>query len=284
PTYAFDRRRYWLDRTTQAGHGDLARVGLTALDHGMLAASTDIADGAVVLSGRISTAGHSWLTDHTVAGTVIVPGTAFVDLALRAGDQTGCPTIEELLIHQPLILPQDTPVDLQAVIDTPDDTGRRTLTVHARTTGGSVWTRHAQATLTPTTPTTGHTPEAWPPPGATPVPVDTLYSDLAERGYHYGPAFQNLRSVWRDHDPSVLFAEVTLPDHAHEDATRYGIHPALLDAALHTLQFHPDFPQDGTWLPFAWNNVTLHATTATTLHTRLHTNPDNTIHLTATDP
>ncbi|MFI0937168.1 type I polyketide synthase, partial [Streptomyces sp. NPDC021019] len=81
-----------------------------------------------------------------------------------------------------------------------------------------------------------------------------------------------------------LFAEVTLPEHAQQDATRFGIHPALLDAALHALQLHDDFPQDGTWLPFAWNTLTLHATAATTLHIRLHINPDNTIHLTATDP
>ncbi|MEU5959549.1 SDR family NAD(P)-dependent oxidoreductase, partial [Streptomyces sp. NPDC047525] len=288
PVYAFDRHRYWLDRTSQTGNGDLSRVGLTTLDHGLLAASVDVAgDGPLVLSGRISLSTHPWLADHAVAGTVLVPGSAFADLALRAGDETGCPQVEELLVQQPLVLPADSTIELQAVIESPGEDGRRTLSIHART--GDIWTRHAQATLTPASGSASGSGSdadnsAWPPAGSVAVPVETLYADLAERGYHYGPAFQGLTDVWRCADPAVLFAQVTLPEHTHQDAARYNIHPALLDAALHALQLHPAFPQDGTWLPFAWNHVTLHATNATTLHVTLHITPDNTIQLTATDP
>ncbi|MEU5959554.1 polyketide synthase dehydratase domain-containing protein, partial [Streptomyces sp. NPDC047525] len=291
PTYAFDRHPYWLDRTSQTGNGDLSRVGLTTLDHGLLAASVEVAgDGPVVLSGRISTATHPWLADHAVAGTVIVPGTAFVDLAIRAGDQVGCALVEELLIQQPLVLPDGSAAEVQVVVDPAGDDGRRTAAVLSRAQGaGGVWIRHAQITLAPDRvgaddADLAQLSGAWPPAGSVAVPVETLYADLAERGYHYGPVFQGLKSVWRSADPEVLFAEVTLPEHAQEDAARFGLHPALLDAALHALQLHPAFPQDGTWLPFAWNHVTLHATNATTLHVTLHITPDNTIQLTATDP
>ncbi|WP_282704264.1 type I polyketide synthase, partial [Streptomyces sp. CC219B] len=291
PTYAFDRRRYWLERTSQAGQGDLGRVGLTALEHGLLAAGVEVAgEGTIVLSGRISTATHPWLADHAVAGTVIVPGTAYVDLAIRAGDQAGCPLVEELLIQQPLILPDGTAAEIQVVVDPAGEDGRRTAAVLSRPHGGGgVWTRHAQATLAPDTLGADDVDftqlsGAWPPRGAVAVPVDSLYADLAERGYHYGPVFQGLRSVWRSADPSVLFAEVALPEQAEEDAARFGLHPALLDAALHAQRFHEGFAAEGVWLPFTWNRVSLLATGAATIRVLLRSTGEDTVRVAAADP
>ena len=294
PTYAFDRTRYWLGRNRQ-GTGDLAGVGLSALDHGLVAAAVEVASGGTtVLSGRLSLATHPWLADHTVAGTVLLPGTAFVDLALNAADHADCPTVEELLIQAPLPIPPDHAVELQVVIDPPDDRGHRPLGIYSRphtphtgpgTPAGTVWTRHAQGTLTPTPPTTSPAtsePAAWPPAEAEPVPTTDLYPQLAQRGYHYGPLFQGLKAVWRSSD--TIYAEVTLPETAHQDAAHYALHPALLDAALHAQHYNPHFPPTGIHLPFSWNTVTLHATGATTLHVALHTTADDTVRVTATDP
>ncbi|MCM3923577.1 acyltransferase domain-containing protein, partial [Frankia sp. AiPs1] len=288
PTYAFDRKRYWLDRVPGAG-GDLSRVGLLALDHGLVGAGVRVAgDGPVVLTGRLSTATQPWLADHAVAGKTILAGTGFVDLAVRAGDEVDCTWLEELVIQRPLVLPEGAAVEIQAVVDPPAAEGRRRVTVHARphvAGGDEGWTQHAQGTLAPGgRPPAGHERAGtWPPAGATPVDVSGLYQALAERGYHYGPAFRGLTAVWRTADPASLLAEITLPVHAHADAAHHGIHPALLDAALHALQFHPAFPTDGTWLPFSWKDVTLHAVAATALRVRLRVSPDSTVSLTATD-
>ncbi|MDV6287593.1 polyketide synthase dehydratase domain-containing protein [Streptomyces sp. UP1A-1] len=70
----------------------------------------------------------------------------------------------------------------------------------------------------------------WPPRGATALELDGFYDALTDHGLRYGPAFQGLRAAWRHGD--TLFAEVTLPDHLI-DGGAYGLHPALLDAALH---------------------------------------------------
>nr|WP_263172714.1 type I polyketide synthase [Streptomyces sp. SCSIO ZS0520] len=291
PTYAFDRSRFWLERGTTSG-GDLAGVGLTSVAHGLVAAAVEVADGqSVVLSGRVSLFTHPWLADHAVSGTVLLPGTGFVDLVIRAGDQVGCGHIEELVLQSPLVLPAEGAVELQAVVDAPDEDGRRAVTVYSRPhTGlGGIWTRHAQATLS-------HAPVAaagpdfmalasWPPAGATAEPLDDVYGALAERGYSYGPSFRGLTKVWHDpHDKETVYAEVSLPEEAAEQAGRFGLHPALLDAALHALRFHPGFPQEGVWLPFSWSGVSLHATGATTLHVQLRITEDHTLTLTATDP
>lgn len=91
PTYAFQHRRYWLDKPT--GTGDVAGVGLGVVDHPLLGAKITQASGGddVLLSGLLSTRAQPWLADHVVGGSILVPGTAFVEIALLAGGQLGVP-------------------------------------------------------------------------------------------------------------------------------------------------------------------------------------------------
>jgi NADPH:quinone reductase-like Zn-dependent oxidoreductase/NADP-dependent 3-hydroxy acid dehydrogenase YdfG/acyl carrier protein len=104
----------------------------------------------------------------------------------------------------------------------------------------------------------------WPPSGARPVDLSGLYPRLAERGLGYGPAFQGLRALWRR--DGELFAEVVLPREQHDAAGGFGIHPALLDAALHAGLAEG---VDTVRLPFSWTGVSLYATGATALRVRL---------------
>ncbi|MEV6166591.1 acyltransferase domain-containing protein, partial [Streptomyces sp. NPDC052052] len=86
PTYPFQRRRYWLGSTAPVG--DVRAAGLTAVGHAFLGAAVSPAGGdGLLLTGRLSLRGQPWLGDHAVTGTVLLPGTAFVDLALHAGGQ-----------------------------------------------------------------------------------------------------------------------------------------------------------------------------------------------------
>ncbi len=258
PTYAFQRQRYWL--AAPAGAGDATGLGLGPADHPLLGATVGLADGdGVLLTGRLTRHTNPWLADHTVAGAVLLPGTAFVELAVRAGDQVGLDRVEELTVEAPLVLPADGGVALQLVVGGPDGDGRRGVGVYSRVDGADGWTRHATGMLAAGGTGAGPLSE-WPPAGATPIDLTDVYDRLAERGYGYGPAFRGLRAAWRDGEE--IFAEVALPDGV--DAARFGLHPALLDAALHPLVLDaPDLP-----LPFAWSGVSLHATGATALRVR----------------
>ncbi|MGW1998421.1 SDR family NAD(P)-dependent oxidoreductase, partial [Embleya sp. NPDC001921] len=274
PTYAFQRQRYWLDPVIDRS-GDAASIGLTAADHPLLGAAVELADSAGVLfTGRLSVDSHPWLLDHTVHGTVPVPGTALVELALRAGDEVGCDLIEELTIEAPLVLTDDDAVRIQLVVGAPDEAGRSTLSIHSgrQRPGGPTdgWTRHAQGVLA-----RGGAPDAeafgrigepgqWPPVGAEPVSIDDCYDRLAAQGLGYGPVFRGLRAMWRHGDE--LFAEVALP--ADVSTEGFGLHPALLDAALHPIGLAGD-GADAVRLPFSWTGVALYATGATTLRVRI---------------
>ncbi|HEX6344774.1 MAG TPA: SDR family NAD(P)-dependent oxidoreductase, partial [Umezawaea sp.] len=261
PTYAFQRERFWLDSGT--GTGDVSSVGLEATGHPLLGGAVRLPEGDVLLTGRLSTRTHGWLADHAVSGTVLLPGTAFVELALRAGDEVGCDLLEELTLESPLVLTGGDGVQVQLRLD-PEDGRRRAFTVHSRpdeSDGG--WTRHASGVLAGGASPAGFDLAQWPPPGAEVVPTDGLYDDLAAAGYGYGPAFRGLRAAWRRGDE--VFAEVAVPDGV--DVAGFGLHPALLDAALHVNAAAAG--SEGGLLPFAWTGISLHAVGASTLRVRL---------------
>ncbi|MEO6085972.1 MAG: SDR family NAD(P)-dependent oxidoreductase, partial [Umezawaea sp.] len=91
------------------------------------------------------------------------------------------------------------------------------------------------------------------------------------------PVFQGLRAVWRR--DGEVFAEVALPEQV-EDAGAFGLHPALLDAALHAIAFVDD---GGRGLPFEWTGVSLHATGASSLRVRLARTGSGAVSVTAAD-
>ncbi|WP_267974102.1 type I polyketide synthase [Streptomyces sp. 351MFTsu5.1] len=255
----------------------------------MLSAAVRLADGGVVLTGGLGPAAPEWVADHAVMGSVLLPGTAFVELAVRAGDEVGCGTLEELTLRAPLALL--APVAVQVVVDEPDDLGRRRVTVHSRpaSDSGSVdasWTLHAEGLLAiggAQLSSDDGDFAVWPPSGAQPVPVDGLYDGLATQGYDYGPAFRGVRSLWRRSDDEV-FAEVRFPAELDTDAEQFILHPALLDAALHAVAGAGLLPaSDGIRLPFAWSGVRIHAAGASALRVRLRRTGADAVSLTAAD-
>ncbi|MGB9248862.1 MAG: acyltransferase domain-containing protein, partial [Mycobacterium sp.] len=263
PTYAFERRRFWL--SGDGGAIDAAGLGLGASEHALLGAVVELPDsGGVVLTGRLSPATQGWLNDHAVDGLAVFPGAGFVELAIRAGDEVGCPVVDELTLQAPLLLPPSGSVAVQLVVGAAEESGQRSLSVFSRDSVDSGWTRHATGQLSSGPVEPGADLSVWPPEGATPVDVTDGYQRLAARGYQYGPAFQGLTALWRRGEE--LFAEVTLPQ-AAGGVGGFGVHPVLLDAALHAAAV--TFDGDGVALPFSWQGVSLHAAGASSVRVRI---------------
>ncbi|MFD7631785.1 SDR family NAD(P)-dependent oxidoreductase, partial [Streptomyces sp. NPDC059851] len=280
PTYAFQRDWYWLDSAADGRHaaGGAAGFGLGTTDHPLLGAAVELPDSdGFLFTGRLSTATQPWLADHAVLGSVLLPGTAFVDLAVRAGEEVGCTLLEELTLEAPLVLPERGGVQLRLSLAAADDSGRRALALHARDEDSEAdrpWTRHATGVLAPaTTDTADSTAPAadftvWPPAGAEPVDLAGLYEGLAAAGFDYGAAFQGLRSAWLHGD--AVYAEVSLDEESAGTADWFGIHPALLDATLHAVGLGSLVEDTGRGrLPFAWSGVRLHAAGAPAVRVRL---------------
>ncbi|SED61580.1 type I polyketide synthase [Streptomyces sp. PAN_FS17] len=298
PTTAFERQPYWPTGTGRAR--DAAGLGLGAPGHPLLAATVDLADGeGVVLTGRLTPARQPWIADHVVHGRTLLPGTAFLELALRAGDEVGCDRVHDLTLTAPLELAEHEAVHLQVRVGPPATDGRRPVTVHSRADSadaGADWTVHATGRLdtapgsrkdpsfgtAPGSPADPALDTAWPPPGAEPIDLTDCYDHLAELGFGFGPVFRGLSAAWRH--GTELFTEATLPGPGHADATAFLLHPALADAAQHAVTYGDLGTLSEGGLPFSWEGVRLHATGATTLRTRIAGLDDDTVTLTATDP
>ena len=260
PTYAFRHRRYWQvtprpgNSWTGAGRGTVRH---RLLDSAMRVAGT----GELVLTGRTSLRAHPWLADHVIAGTVLMPGTALLDLAVCAGAEAGCARLDELTLETPMEVAADDVLALQVMVSGPDEAGRRTLAVYGRrdTDGDEPWTRHARGVVTAPAGPTPKRPgtDVWPPEGSRALDVPHLYERLEAAGHSYGPCFRGLKAAWSRGEE--VFAELTLPEPLGVEADERTPHPAALDAALHILGLTAGPSAGGAMLPFAWSGVELAA-------------------------
>ncbi|MFI2204150.1 type I polyketide synthase [Streptomyces sp. NPDC020192] len=307
PTYAFQRTRHWLE--PGGGSGDVTAAGLAPAGHPLLGAAVELADGALVLTGRLSGTAQPWPGPEA-------PAAALVDLLLTAADRADCAGIGELTAYEPLLVPAGG-ADTRVSVSAPDAAGTRTAAVHTRTADGP-WTRHAEATLT-TGPTPGEPLTDWPPSDAEPLPLDAWAGhtrapeptapgprDPERTGSQVPLAEPTVPGPWDPESPVVrvpvvgaaapggagragaavvavwqrgadLFAEVALEEDAAQRADAFALHPLLLDAALEPVL-------DGELVPVAWLGVRLHATGARTLRVRAERTGPDTVALTLADP
>ncbi|MFD8940217.1 type I polyketide synthase, partial [Streptomyces sp. NPDC059578] len=289
PTYGFDHKRYWPVAVPRSA-ADAA--GLDVTTHPLLGAAVRPADtDSLLLTGRLGLQAHPWLNDHRVWDTALLPGSGLVELALEAAEQVGGAALDELTMLSALVLPDTGAVDLQVSVAEADDTGRRSLTVHARPagadngTGTEDWTRIAAGVLAPEE-RTGVTgldfPAIWPPADATPVDLTHWYETIAESRLDYGPAFQGLRRAWRR--GSEVFAEIGLTEDDAQRAGEYGLHPILLDATLHAIGLGALPVSEQTRLPFVWTGVRRWSAGPSAVRARIAPAGPDAVSLTLTDP
>ena len=286
PTYAFQRELFWLRSRGVAL--DASGLGLgDGGGHPLVGAVVELPEsGGVVLSSRLSLGSYPWLADHVAAGVVVLPGAALVELVVRAGDEVGCGSIEELVLEAPLTLPPTGAVQLRIGVREPDEAGLRPVSVHARAEDagpGAPWNRHAGGTLTASRLPADFSFAHWPPAGATRVGEDRMagfYERMAAAGFGYGPAFRGLRAAWLSGDE--IYAEVELPQECRDEAARFGVHPALFDAALHAAVLAAG-DEPSLALPFAYRGVALYATGASALRVRITPDGADSIRVEAAD-
>jgi acyl transferase domain-containing protein/acyl carrier protein len=307
PTYAFQRDRYWLGASSWGG-SDMAAAGQSPADHPLLRAAIGLADDrGWLFTGRLSLQEPAWLADHMVLGTPVVPGTAFLELALHVGGQVECELLEELVVEAPLALPDRGAVALQVSLGELDEAGRRSVAIYSRPEDGSSepvslkeeWTRHASGILAASKDSAGAptrageraavlAAESWPPAGVEVVEVEDLYDELAGHGFEYGPAFQGLQSVWRFGED--VLAEVAIAEGERDQASAFGVHPALLDGALQLMSValgrtgaEGNRERSEVHLPFSFSGMELHAHGATALRVCLSPVAADTVSLVVSD-
>ncbi len=114
PTYPFQRKRYWLNAANAQRRPQRDRPGRRPITRCSAPRSK------TPRAGPRSSPAASRTADPPLAGrprrlggVVLLPGTAFVELALWAGEEVGCARLEELVLQAPLVIPETGGVALQ---------------------------------------------------------------------------------------------------------------------------------------------------------------------------
>ncbi|MGW6054436.1 type I polyketide synthase [Streptomyces sp. NPDC055189] len=267
PTYQLQRTRYWLP--PQPARPDLPAAGLAPAGHPLLVAAADMPDTSVALTGRVSLADHPWLAGHSLNGTTLMPATGMLDAMSWAARYAGSTGLDDIALHAPLVLTPDAAVELQVHCRASDKEGRRRVALYARhQQPPGQWICHAEAVTS--APGGSGAPgepgaEAGPPAQAQPVDVHACYARLARRGYGFGAAFRNLTALWRHGE--TLYAEARLTGDQLAQAGDFGLHPALLDAALHGLVMGNE--ETLVRLPYAVGSFRIHANGASAARVKI---------------
>lgn len=254
PTYRFQRERF-----TRARPRARAVTSSEPLDERGL----ELVDGRTVFGGRLDDARQSWVLDHRMLGRTVLPGAAVAGLVSHAGERSGAATIAQLTIEEPLVLPGGArETELQVTLGPADARGVRDASVHSRGPGEPAWTRHASGSVEPGGLTDEPRSDTWPPPEAVEIGLDPeeAYRRLSRRGYAFGRLFRGLRQVWRLGD--TLLARVELP--RRHGLSPAGVHPALVDSALHAALLFEARGEDTTLVSASWRGLRTRAGAAPT--------------------
>lgn len=277
PTYAFDRKRYWLPQTGRPGAtsttGGPARHPL--LGEEVTKAGRD-EDGVREFRCRIAAGQPAYLSEHRVAGRAVFPEAGYLEILLALQDtlygQSGHP-IRDLHIGEPLFLSEDSFTDVFTRVR-PEQNGMTGVEIvslteraAARDAGSSgaaddpatpTFVEHCHATAfidTVTTPAdvltdVGRALRARAGEAGEPDDVLTgaqVYAQFDSSGQEYGPEFRRLDEVGRY---GADLAIGTL--RGQQTALTEFLPPAVAHAALHPLAALVD--DDGRYVPvrFGW--------------------------------
>jgi myxalamid-type polyketide synthase MxaE and MxaD len=205
-----------------------------------------------------------YLADHRFQGAVLLPGTAYLEMAIAAAVEAfgaGSHTLTGVELRSPLFLSENSSYTVQLILS-PDTGGEVSFRIFSRPGGeeqadGS-WTLHALGKINrdandsdsrlmePTGPKQlqERCPEE--------ISGEHCYLELREKGLEYGPRFQGLKQLWRCKGEALGL--VQLPQVLESELEAYHLHPALLDACAQVL-VAADSNNDRLLVPVGVNKV-----------------------------
>jgi acyl transferase domain-containing protein len=269
PTYAWQRKRYWIDAPKRAGAS-------AEREHPILHRSVELAEGELswVFSGELSLEdpAHCYLADHLVKGAVWLPGAAFVEIALHAGKRIHGAQFDglaEVTFERPLVLQPGVIVSLQLLVGKSQQNGRLPYAIVSRSVGGpgaeAEWVRHGEGQLValsdaPVLSQNRETLAALRARCTNVVLSAVLYEKVAGRGIAYGTTFQGLVSVQVDGSNTEALGQLRAVSEWCNAVDGYTVHPAVLDVSLHAA-FARELETTRTHVPVRIARVSLAAHT-----------------------
>jgi acyl transferase domain-containing protein/NADPH:quinone reductase-like Zn-dependent oxidoreductase/NADP-dependent 3-hydroxy acid dehydrogenase YdfG len=265
PPYPFQRQRCWFDMSSSPAAGDRRprRDGSRPGGHPLLQRRLRSAVG--IFESDLDAASVPFLVEHRVRGRIVLPAAAYLE-ALRAASASILErepiVLEDIVIGDALAVGDGEHRTMQVVV-TPVGDEASLQVFSAAAEGDDPWRLHASGRVR----ACAKTPQVRFDKAARMRCADQrapehLYDTMNGRGLGLGPAFQGVEALWRGRYEAL--GQLGLTDEVRTHGAEYGVHPALLDAALQVFGAAlPDDPDAAvnreTYLPLGIDRVAFHA-------------------------
>ncbi len=253
PTYPWQREHYWIDGvstfTVAMTQGQPGAGG-----HPLLGQERSVSTqaGTHIWETTLDLTRLPWLADHQVQSNIVVPGAAYVEMALAGAAQLfnhSAFAITDVVFMQMLELVADRAAAVQVVM-TEEQPGAIRFEVASRIAGdGSApWQpattamvrREERLTLPPPIDLSSLRERM-----GVAIPGEAQYAALPETGVHYGPAFQGVIEAWKGEGEAL--GRIRLPEQAGRSDI-FQLHPALLDSCFQVMGILADTNDSAPWV------------------------------------
>ncbi|BBM86751.1 polyketide synthase [Candidatus Uabimicrobium amorphum] len=241
PTYAFQRKRYWLDLQPAAG----SSVG--GINHPFLQQQFYSVSGQQLFEGEISLGKQKFLAGHKVFSREVFPAAGFVELLMKVGklvynEEPFC--IDDLIVGEPLVL-RDKHI-VQIALNA--NANGYDFEVFSRT--DEDWQQHAFGKITQDRDASVKVQE-W--SDGEVLTSDVYYEELNKLGLQYSDAFQGIKTL-EVRDERVRGHIALQKSHTYE------VHPALLDSCLQTIaaSLYKGDSNHNVYVPVRFKKITLY--------------------------
>ncbi|MEL6764151.1 MAG: type I polyketide synthase, partial [Cyanobacteria bacterium J06607_6] len=251
PTYPFQRQSYWL----RPKPATLQRA-ISTTAHPLLGQRLISALKQVQFEAELSPDAPSFLKHHRVFGAVVLPATAYLEMAVAAGAialSSTSLTLEEVAIQEALIFSDASPSQTTQTIITPASPEAAEFEIFSlasdHQSAEQTWTSHAKGKVQMGTDTSPWVDLAQLQAQCSElVDVAAYYQSLQAQGLDYGPDFQAIRQLWQSEGQAL--GKIQLSEGLGGDTDRFHIHPVLLDACLQVVGAAlPSSDRPTTYLP-----------------------------------
>ena len=252
PSYPWQRQRYWVaGKAPSPAPGPAPSPALGSPRPGGMHPLLD----QHVVSARPPREHHAELTldrerlpyvgELHLQGIGLVSAAIYVEMALAAAAKMlppGGRVIEDLTVHEALLLEEDAPATLQLILSPGPAPGEASFQVHGRASaaGGEPfdWTLQASGRVRaadddPLAAGAGDSPEAVQARCSETGDGAGCYPLFRARGLDHGPSFQGIERLWRGAGEAL--GRIRLPEAVARSAGAYCLHPALLDGAFQVI-------------------------------------------------
>ncbi|UKP00620.1 type I polyketide synthase [Nostoc sp. UHCC 0870] len=230
PNYPFQRQRFWVDIKPNSKNYDSSANNSI---HPLLGQKLNLSKSTDIYFEQQLTDNHpNYLQDHKVFNQIILPGAAYLEIALAAGkeifqDDSIC--LETVNFQQACILTPDNPKNIQFILK-----NNHEFEILSSTSTND-WITHATGKIQPHSNipqnqqiNLGELQNTF----TQITDITDFYQTLNQVGIDYGETFQAITRIWHHENQALAEIQLTSTCNCRDN---YQFHPIILDACLQTI-------------------------------------------------